>query len=75
MRVAAVQLNANNAVHWQKWTRKVNDASWTGPDTGGELAFDNYIGQGQQRKFLESLIQLVKRFKLLIAIEPEEQLD
>ena len=32
----------------------------------GDLAIEKYIGQGQQRKYLESLIQLINRFKLLI---------
>jgi hypothetical protein len=34
------QLNPTNTQHWQMWTRKVTDPSWTGPDQGGELTFE-----------------------------------
>ena len=33
------RLNADNPEVWQLWTRKVNDQSWTGPPSGGSLAF------------------------------------
>jgi len=59
----------------QKWVpelRKLLEKQEMDEEKGGELAVVKYIGQGQQRKFLESLVQLIKKFKLLIANEPDE---
>jgi hypothetical protein len=59
----------------QKWVpelRKLLDKQDMDEEKDGDLAINKYIGQGQQRKFLESLVQLIKRFKLLISSEPDE---
>lgn len=58
----------------QKWVpelRKLLVKQEQDEQKGGDIAVEKYIGQGQQRKFLESLVQLLNRFKLLIASEPK----
>jgi len=56
----------------QKWVpelRKLLDKQEQEEDKGGDLSVEKFIGQGQQLKLLESLTQLINRFKLLIAGE------
>lgn len=53
----------------QKWVpelRKLLDKQEQ--DGDGDLAVGRYIGHGQQRKYLEELIDLISRFKALINI-------
>ena len=53
----------------QKWVpelRKLLEKQERDEEKGGDLVVEKYIGQGQQRKYLEGLIILINRFKLLI---------
>jgi hypothetical protein len=59
----------------QKWVpelRKLLEKQEQDEEIDGDLAVAKYIGKGQQRKYLESLVPLVRRFKLLISSEPGE---
>lgn len=51
---------------WIPELRKLLDKQVEEQD--GDLAVEKYIGQGQQRKYIEDLIVLVNRFKLLMKI-------
>ena len=53
---------------WVPELRKLVDKQEDDEEKGGDLSLESYIGQRQQRKYLESLVVLVKRFKALIYI-------
>jgi len=62
----------------QKWVpelRKLLDKQEQDEEKNGDLALTSFIGQGQQKKYLESLTELLKRFRLLIDSEPEVDPD
>ena len=53
----------------QKWVpelRKLLDKQVQDEEKGGDLSLEKYVGQGQQRKHLDTLTPLVKRFMLLM---------
>lgn len=56
----------------QKWVpelRKLLDKQEQEEERGGDISVEKYVGQGQQRKHLETLVPLVRRFMLLMEIE------
>ena len=50
------QLNPKNPHHWQRWTRKVNDPSWTG-QKGDKLAIDVETDAGSNTLGIRLLVK------------------
>jgi hypothetical protein len=60
----------------QKWVpelRKLVSKQEEDEEAGGELAFNKFIGQGQQLKYFEDLSSIIKRFKVLIGLGQENE--
>lgn len=51
---------------WVPELKKLLDKQEQDEEKCGDLALEKFIGKGQQLKYLESLISLIKRFQLLI---------
>lgn len=56
----------------QKWVpelRKLLDKQNNDEEKDGDISTNQFIGQGQELKMLEELVELIRRFKLLISNE------